>query len=56
MLQCSTASIADELMRVIAERIGFSDGHFYELINALESEEWAEDILEILNTVRNTYL
>ncbi len=57
--QCSTAGIADELMKVIAERIGYCDRHFYELKNVLElvrSEEWAQDILEILNMARDTLL
>ncbi len=59
--QCSTGGIADELMKVIAERIGYCDRHFYELKNVLElvrSEEciWAQDILEILNMARDTLL
>ena len=54
LIQCSTASIAVELMRVIAERIELSNGHFYELIDALQSEEWAQDILKILKTARDT--
>ncbi len=54
--QCSAAGIADELMKVIAERIGYCDRHFYELINALELVQWAQDILAILNTARDTLL
>ncbi len=53
---CSAASIAYELMKVIAERIGYCDGHFYELINALELVQWAQDILAILNTARDRHL
>ena len=53
----STAERADYLTRVIAERIGDCDRQFYELINSLElvgSEKWAQDILKILYTARDT--
>ncbi len=50
----STAERADYLTRVIAERIGYCNRTFLELIDTLEfvnvSEKWAKDILEILNT------
>ncbi len=48
---------ADELMKVVAELIEYSDKHFYKLINALElvrSEKWAKDILDILNSAQDT--